>query len=154
MKLCELTVIIAIGRRSDRSRPYPTARSPGSQSVETELGSFLCCPYFCLGTGGPGLLLQRTRFTLPISRALDWRNLWTTSLIVQRSSANDTGSIQDIIRKCLGGPVIVLDGGETSGEDRLWFLDTDIGEVGVVLERRYVCALPSSLELTMIQILL
>lgn len=43
------------------------------------------------------------------------------------------------------GPVIVLDGGETSGEDRLPFLDTGIVEilakategVGVVLEHRY-----------------
>ncbi|KAJ8495194.1 hypothetical protein ONZ45_g12967 [Pleurotus djamor] len=44
-----------------------------------------------------------------------------------------------------GGPVIVLDGGETSGEGRLQFLDTGIveilarstGGVGVVLEHRY-----------------
>jgi hypothetical protein len=44
-----------------------------------------------------------------------------------------------------GGPVIVLDGGETSGEDRLPFLHTGIvdilakatGGVGVVLEHRY-----------------
>ncbi|KAG8220180.1 putative extracellular serine carboxypeptidase S28 [Butyriboletus roseoflavus] len=44
-----------------------------------------------------------------------------------------------------GGPVIVLDGGETSGGDRLPFLDTGIveiltnatGGVGVVLEHRY-----------------
>jgi hypothetical protein len=44
-----------------------------------------------------------------------------------------------------GGPVIVIDGGETSGEDRLPFLDTGIAEilakatkgVGVVLEHRY-----------------
>ena len=43
-------------------------------------------------------------------------------------------------------PVIVLDGGETSGEDRIPFLDTGIveiltkatGGVGVVLEHRYV----------------
>ena len=42
-------------------------------------------------------------------------------------------------------PVIVLDGGETSGEDRLPYLDTGIvdilaeatGGVGVVLEHRY-----------------
>ena len=45
------------------------------------------------------------------------------------------------------GPVIVIDGGETSGEDRLPFLDTGIadilakatGGIGVVLEHRYVC---------------
>ncbi|KIK69784.1 hypothetical protein GYMLUDRAFT_34181 [Collybiopsis luxurians FD-317 M1] len=44
-----------------------------------------------------------------------------------------------------GAPVIVLDGGETSGEDRLPFLDTGIVEIlaretqglGVVLEHRY-----------------
>ena len=44
-----------------------------------------------------------------------------------------------------GGPVFVLDGGETSGEDRLPFLDTGILEIlskatnglGVVLEHRY-----------------
>lgn len=44
-----------------------------------------------------------------------------------------------------GGPVIVLDGGETSGENRLPFLDTGIvdilaratGGLGVVLEHRY-----------------
>ncbi|KAH9057717.1 peptidase S28 [Lactarius vividus] len=44
-----------------------------------------------------------------------------------------------------GAPVIVIDGGETSGEDRLPFLDTGIadilaratGGVGVVLEHRY-----------------
>lgn len=42
-------------------------------------------------------------------------------------------------------PVVVLDGGETSGEDRLPYLDTGIvdilteatGGVGVVLEHRY-----------------
>ncbi|KAJ7143549.1 serine carboxypeptidase S28-domain-containing protein, partial [Mycena crocata] len=44
-----------------------------------------------------------------------------------------------------GGPVIILDGGETSGEDRIPFLDTGIveilarstGGVGVVIEHRY-----------------
>ncbi|KAF8505248.1 serine carboxypeptidase S28-domain-containing protein [Hysterangium stoloniferum] len=44
-----------------------------------------------------------------------------------------------------GGPVIVLDGGETSGEDRLPFLDTGIVNIlanatnglGIVLEHRY-----------------
>ncbi|KAH6911475.1 serine carboxypeptidase S28-domain-containing protein [Coprinopsis sp. MPI-PUGE-AT-0042] len=44
-----------------------------------------------------------------------------------------------------GAPVIVIDGGETSGEDRLSFLDTGIadilakatGGIGVVLEHRY-----------------
>ncbi len=43
-----------------------------------------------------------------------------------------------------GAPVIVIDGGETSGEDRLPFLDTGIadilanatGGIGVVLEHR------------------
>ena len=48
-----------------------------------------------------------------------------------------------------GAPVIVIDGGETSGEDRLPFLDTGIadllaratGGVGVVLEHRYYGAL-------------
>ena len=46
------------------------------------------------------------------------------------------------------GPVIVIDGGETSGEDRLPFLDTGIadilanatGGIGVVLEHRCVCS--------------
>jgi hypothetical protein len=45
----------------------------------------------------------------------------------------------------LGGPVIVIDGGETSGEDRLPFLNTGIadilakatGGIGVILEHRY-----------------
>lgn len=44
-----------------------------------------------------------------------------------------------------GGPVVVLDGGETNGEDRLPFLDTGIVDIltnatnglGVVLEHRY-----------------
>lgn len=44
-----------------------------------------------------------------------------------------------------GGPVFVLDGGETSGEDRLPFLDTGVmdifskatGGIGIVLEHRY-----------------
>jgi hypothetical protein len=48
-----------------------------------------------------------------------------------------------------GAPVIVIDGGETSGEERLPFLDTGIadilaratGGVGVVLEHRYYGAL-------------
>jgi hypothetical protein len=53
-----------------------------------------------------------------------------------------------------GGPVIVLDGGETSGEDRLPFLDTGIveilakatGGVGVVLEHRYYGTFVSYLD--------
>jgi hypothetical protein len=44
-----------------------------------------------------------------------------------------------------GAPVIIIDGGETNGEDRLPFLDTGIADilaratrgVGVVLEHRY-----------------
>src|ERR1700742_4628812 len=44
-----------------------------------------------------------------------------------------------------GGPIFILDGGETSGEDRLPFLDTGIVNIlanatkgfGVVLEHRY-----------------
>lgn len=48
-----------------------------------------------------------------------------------------------------GAPVIVIDGGETSGEDRLPFLDTGIadilakatGGIGVVLEHRRVNSL-------------
>ncbi|KAF8651928.1 hypothetical protein AX16_004572 [Volvariella volvacea WC 439] len=48
-------------------------------------------------------------------------------------------------RPRLGAPVIVIDGGETSGEDRLPFLDTGIAEIlaramggiGIVLEHRY-----------------
>ena len=48
-------------------------------------------------------------------------------------------------------PVIVIDGGETSGEDRIPFLNTGIadilakatGGVGVVLEHRYVRVKPS-----------
>jgi hypothetical protein len=48
-----------------------------------------------------------------------------------------------------GAPVIIIDGGETNGEDRLPFLDTGIadilaratGGVGVVLEHRYYGAL-------------
>ena len=55
----------------------------------------------------------------------------------------------------LGSEVIVLDGGETSGEDRLPFLDTGIveilaratGGIGVVLEHRYygTCFQPHTL---------
>lgn len=54
-----------------------------------------------------------------------------------------------------GGPIFVLDGGETSGEDRLPFLDTGVmdflpkatGGLGIVLEHRYYgrdlpCLLP------------
>jgi Serine carboxypeptidase S28 len=44
-----------------------------------------------------------------------------------------------------GSPVIVIDGGETNGEDRLPFLDTGVGDIlaratggiAVVLEHRY-----------------
>ena len=50
-----------------------------------------------------------------------------------------------------GAPVIVIDGGETSGEDRLPFLDTGIadilakatGGIGVVLEHRFVLTFSS-----------
>lgn len=53
-----------------------------------------------------------------------------------------------------GGPVIVLDGGETSGENRLPFLDTGIVEIlakatnglGVVLEHRYYGTSPTLFE--------
>lgn len=53
-----------------------------------------------------------------------------------------------------GGPVIVLDGGETSGEDRIPFLDTGIveilaratGGIGIVLEHRYYGELPRILR--------
>ena len=58
-----------------------------------------------------------------------------------------------------GAPVIVIDGGETSGEDRLPFLDTGIadllaratGGVGVVLEHRYygACLTHVSLHLVL-----
>ena len=55
-----------------------------------------------------------------------------------------------------GGPVIVLDGGETSGEDRLPFLDIGILEIlanatrgiGVVLEHRYYGLSPSETSKT------
>ena len=51
-----------------------------------------------------------------------------------------------------GAPVIVIDGGETNGEDRLPFLDTGIadilaratGGIGVVLEHRYYGAFLSA----------
>jgi hypothetical protein len=54
-----------------------------------------------------------------------------------------------------GVPVIVIDGGETSGEDRLPFLDTGIadllaratGGVGVVLEHRYYGACSTHVSL-------
>lgn len=53
-----------------------------------------------------------------------------------------------------GGPVIVLDGGETSGANRLPFLDTGIVEIlanatnglGVVLEHRYYGAFEHNFE--------
>ena len=53
-------------------------------------------------------------------------------------------------------PVIVLDGGETSGKNRIPFLDTGIveilakatGGVGVVLEHRYALSLAVQLKLT------
>src|ERR1700677_3164652 len=55
-----------------------------------------------------------------------------------------------------GAPVIVIDGGETSGEDRLSFLDTGIadllaratGGVGVVLEHRYYGACSTHVSLS------
>ena len=58
-----------------------------------------------------------------------------------------------------GGPVIVLDGGETSGEDRLLFLDTGIvdilakatGGMGVILEHRYYGELQNNKTLLSIQ---
>lgn len=64
------------------------------------------------------------------------------------------------------GPVIVLDGGETSGEDRLPFLDTGIVDIlanatagiGVVLEHRYYgllsrCGYPLELQTLIIIII-
>ena len=55
-------------------------------------------------------------------------------------------------------PVIVIDGGETSGEDRLPFLDTGIAEIlakatggiGVVLEHRYVLTLNARSSLSLL----
>ncbi|PFH49952.1 hypothetical protein AMATHDRAFT_62072 [Amanita thiersii Skay4041] len=55
-----------------------------------------------------------------------------------------------------GAPVIVLDGGETSGEDRLPYLDTGIvdllakntGGVGVILEHRYYGESIATMNLT------
>jgi Serine carboxypeptidase S28 len=54
-----------------------------------------------------------------------------------------------------GSPVIVIDGGETNGEDRLPFLDTGIGDIlaratggiAVVLEHRYYGTCPLDLSL-------
>ena len=51
-----------------------------------------------------------------------------------------------------GGPIFILDGGETSGEERLQFLDTGIVNIlanatnglGIVLEHRYYGPLSSS----------
>lgn len=53
-----------------------------------------------------------------------------------------------------GAPVIVIDGGETSGEDRLPFLDTGIadilakatGGIGVILEHRCVVCFDRSIS--------
>jgi hypothetical protein len=53
-----------------------------------------------------------------------------------------------------GAPVIVIDGGETTGEDRLAFLDTGIAEIlaratsgiAIVLEHRYYGVYPADLQ--------
>jgi len=86
-----------------------------------------------------------------ISRAIDFRARWfkqpldhfsntSTHTFHQRYWVNDRHYVPNS-----GGPVIVLDGGETSGQDRLPYLDTGIvnilakatGGLGVVLEHRY-----------------
>jgi len=89
----------------------------------------------------PGFLAEETK---------EFTDQWFTQPIDHFSNSSDTFEQRYWINTRhytpgSGGPVIVLDGGETSGEDRIPFLDTGIveilaratGGVGVVLEHRY-----------------
>ncbi|KAF8228544.1 peptidase S28 [Tricholoma matsutake] len=100
----------------------------------------------------PALLVQDTQVPpMQDPRTMDFRAQWfqqpldhfsnsSKHTFHQRYWVNDRHYVPNG-----GGPVIVLDGGETSGQDRLPFLDTGIVDilakatrgVGVVLEHRY-----------------
>ncbi|EDR12996.1 uncharacterized protein LACBIDRAFT_312108 [Laccaria bicolor S238N-H82] len=97
----------------------------------------------------PGLLVQEAGGSSPTS--FEFRPLWFKQPLDHFSTSNKHTFHQRYwvntrhYKPSKNAPVIVLDGGETSGEDRLPFLDTGIveilaratGGVGVVLEHRY-----------------
>jgi hypothetical protein len=101
----------------------------------------------------PALVLQdnsASGFVAHIEEPNEFPDQWFTQPIDHFSNSSDTFEQRYWINTRhytpgSGGPVIVLDGGETSGEDRIPFLDTGIveiltratGGVGVVLEHRY-----------------
>jgi len=108
----------------------------------------------------PVLVVQdksQAGFVADIEEPNDFPDQWFTQPIDHFSNSSDTFGQRYWINTRhytpgSGGPVIVLDGGETSGEDRIPFLDTGIveilakatGGVGVVLEHRYYGELVSN----------
>jgi hypothetical protein len=104
---------------------------------------------------GPALVVQdngatRLQSVADIEESNEFPDQWFTQPIDHFSDSSDTFEQRYWINTRhytpgSGGPVIVLDGGETSGEDRIPFLDTGIveilaratGGVGIVLEHRY-----------------
>jgi hypothetical protein len=103
----------------------------------------------------PALVVQdngatRLQSVADIEESNEFPDQWFTQPIDHFSNSSDTFEQRYWINTRhytpgSGGPVIVLDGGETSGEDRVPFLDTGIveilaratGGVGIVLEHRY-----------------
>ena len=102
---------------------------------------------------------QSVPFTVQASQAvaldaaIEFPEQWFTQPIDHFSSDSPTFGQRYWVNKRhyvpgTNAPVIVIDGGETSGEDRMAFLDTGIadilakatGGIGVVLEHRYVCS--------------
>ena len=104
------------------------------------------------GSQSASFTVQGSRATV-LDAAIDFPEQWFTQPVDHLSPGSPTFGQRYWVNKRhyvpgTNAPVIVIDGGETSGEDRMAFLDTGIadilakatGGIGVVLEHRYVCS--------------